>query len=147
MCYQPFAPSPGTAYVTRVTLQDLSATLEDYNPGDYGLNGTSGESCGTGKNGSTTRRQLFQEAMESVLQLRGPGNHGSGASDRRSHADIFSEGYVSCEGVASRNCYDNNGVPNDGCSDEVCVCPSGIRLGERFRRQGNSARTGQQRGL
>jgi hypothetical protein len=128
VCYQPFAPSPGTAYVTRVTLQDLSATLEDYNPGDYGLNGTSGQSCGTGGNESTTRRQLFQESMESVLHLRG--NHGSGAHDRRSHADFFSEGYVSCEGVSSRNCYDGNAGSGDGCSSEVYFSPLGIRLGE-----------------
>ena len=159
VCYLPFAPSPGTAYVTRLTLHDRGATLEDYNPGGYGLNGTSGQSCGTGGNVSATRRQLVEEALNFVLNLTGiigsgaqvTGNHGSGAHDRRGHADIFSEGYVSCEETASANCYDGNAVDHDGCSSEVCVSPLGIRLGiklgERYRRQSNSARTGQQRGL
>ena len=124
----PFAPSPGTSYVTHVTLQDLGATLGDYNPGDYALFGTLGQSCGSGDNESSTRRHLFQEAMESALRLYG--NHGSDAHDRRSHADQYTEGYVSCEGVSSRNCYDGNAGSGDGCSSEVYFSPLGIRLGE-----------------
>lgn len=92
---------PGTSHVTQLTLNDFDATLSEYNPGS---------------NLSPNRRQIVAEVMESVLGLTGNDAH-----HRRQHADPFSEGYVSCEGIASIYCYDDNGHDNDGCSQECTV--------------------------
>ena len=132
VCTLPWAPSPGTAYVTRGFVQDLSATLEDYSTGNYSNGTLGGQSCGTGGNESSTnqtRRQIFQEVMERVLHLTGAAAHG-----RRNHDpdNELTEGYVTCEQVspADASCYDGNSDNNDGCSDEVHVSRLGVRLGE-----------------